>query len=362
MSGHDKAHRTLLFVGPFPPPVHGMSTTNATVFSELSDLAECVVKIDTASRSLDRSPLVRLQRLPSVLIAILKVALAPSGSKVFYASLSGGYGRLYECLFLLAARLRSMSLVVRHCSYAYLTKPDLLGKLLCRLAGESCTHIVQCDDMARRLSEGYGVRKIAVISNARLYEPLADADSYARTSLQTIGYLSNISREKGIFDFIAVAKKADSFSDRVKFVIAGPFESEGVRAEVLRAIEGLSNVSYVGPVYGAAKEQFLKGLDLFLFPTRYANETEAKVNLEALRYGVPVLSTAIGCIPDLLKGREYLAISAPESFAEQAVKLIRHWCADPAVFAEESRWALDRFAAVRARSVRAWGSLIEKMF
>ena len=61
-------------VGPFPPPVHGMSTTNATVRAHLLALGANVAVLDTAAPSLDRSVCQRLARLPRVTGGLRRLA------------------------------------------------------------------------------------------------------------------------------------------------------------------------------------------------------------------------------------------------------------------------------------------------
>ena len=87
-------------VGPFPPPVHGLSTTNAEVHKSLVALGADVLVLNTSAPSLDRSPVARLGRLPHVLRG-LRPLLGKQGfqGKTLYLSISGGFGQVYEhCL------------------------------------------------------------------------------------------------------------------------------------------------------------------------------------------------------------------------------------------------------------------------
>lgn len=62
-----------------------------------------------------------------------------------------------------------------------------------------------------------------------------------------------------------------------------------------------SKVSYLGRKVGEEKNNYLKRADIFVFPTYYHFETFGLVNLEAMQYGLPVISTNEGGIPDIVE-------------------------------------------------------------
>lgn len=65
---------------------------------------------------------------------------------------------------------------------------------------------------------------------------------------------------------------------------------------------GLEDIAvYHGRKYGKDKEDFLRMADMFVFPTYYFNECFPLVILEAMMYGLPVISTDEGGIRDEVK-------------------------------------------------------------
>lgn len=82
-------------------------------------------------------------------------------------------------------------------------------------------------------------------------------------------------------------------------------------------------VTYVGRKIGEEKESFLRQADIFVFPTYY--ETFGLVNLEAMEYKLPVISTNEGGIPDIVKdGKNGLICEKqnPDSLADCIAKLL----------------------------------------
>jgi glycosyltransferase involved in cell wall biosynthesis len=57
-------------------------------------------------------------------------------------------------------------------------------------------------------------------------------------------------------------------------------------------------VHYVGKKYGTDKEAIFSKADIFAFPTYY--ETFGLVNLEAMQFCLPIVSTFEGGIPDVV--------------------------------------------------------------
>jgi glycosyltransferase involved in cell wall biosynthesis len=56
-----------------------------------------------------------------------------------------------------------------------------------------------------------------------------------------------------------------------------------------------------GPKFGNEKIAFLKKADIFVFPSYFHNETFGLVNLEAMQYSLPIVSTFEGGIPDVVE-------------------------------------------------------------
>lgn len=351
--------KNIVMVGPFPPPVHGMSTTNAAVHKRLVALGAEVLVLNTSAPSLDRSLVARLRRLRHVLRGMRSLlGKQDLQGKTLYLSISGGFGQVYEIAFLLLSRLRRMRIFLRHCSFAYLDKPTWRTRILVKAAGSDAVHVTQSQGMADLLKALYGAQQVVPISNAVLY-PKSPLVVRPRKDLRTIGFLSNLSAEKGVFEFLDFLAAAAEKGLPLNAKIAGQFQDELTKLRVMDRLRALHNVQHLGGVYGAEKDRFFDDIDVFIFPTRYRNETEAKVNHEAMSRGIPVIAYGRGCIPEIVSAECGLVIDPAEPFVPAALAKLESWLADPAAFQAASQAAAARFARTYDENETRWRALLE---
>ncbi len=248
-----------------------------------------------------------------------------------YISLSGGLGLLYDLIVAAAARLKRHRLIFHHHSFSYLTKSSPIMRAIIGVAGEDQVHIALCSIMAARLRERYNHKlQIEVISNfAFLGVPASDSVDSGR-GLSVIGYLSNISFEKGIDRFLDIMAALRARGSRLTGRIAGPFADESVRHYVETRIADIGGIEYVGPVFGDGKSRFLSSIDMLIFPTRYVHEAQPLVIYEAQAAGVVVSASDRGCIAQMVPAG--LRLDSVASDIGGIVEQMLVWEAAPELF------------------------------
>jgi glycosyltransferase involved in cell wall biosynthesis len=120
------------------------------------------------------------------------------------------------------------------------------------------------------------------------------------------------------------------------------------------------DVEYVGPVYGGQKERFYRQLDVFLFPTNYANEAEPLVIYEAMRQGVHVIACDRGAIAEMLSNGAGLAFSR-EQMVESAAAHIAKLNDDRQALAAAKRNSMQQARRVRCAGQVALEDLLACM-
>ena len=139
-------------------------------------------------------------------------------------------------------------------------------------------------------------------------------------------FLSNLLISKGVIVLLDALKilKEKEYTFVCQFIGGETAEISAVQFfEEVNKRELSDLVTYVGRKVREEKEAFFRQADIFVFPTYY--ETFGLVNLEAMEYKLPVISTNEGGIPDIVKDGENGLICEkqnPVSLADCIAKLL----------------------------------------
>ncbi len=351
MMSHSANTAKIFLIGPFPPPTHGMAFVNAMMRRHIISLGAEPTILDTSPKLLNRRLSARLIRIPKVALCLIRLlCYSLTGLSNIYISISGGYGQLYEILFIMLGRLSRSKIYLHHHSYAYLTRLKRIAQLLTLIAGRKAYHITLCNEMADRLKCLYNcAERVIVLSNAVLISNDIFDAKIPRYSLKQIGFLGNISDAKGIFEFLNVVRYLSEKQSGpvIHGQIAGPFEDAQVESKVLLALKALPNVSYVGPKYGSEKADFFRSIDALLFPSKYANEAEPLTIHEAMATGLPVIAWQRGCIKDIISSKSGFVVNQQDDFVKSAVERILLWASSPSEYRRVSASAYNHFINLR---------------
>ena len=355
------AEPSVIMVGTFPPPIHGMSWINESVRRDLLADGHDVRVINVAAKSLDRGLVSRLTKMARSFAGWgrLSALRTPHSGLLLYLAMSGGIGQLYDGLFLLIGRAKKLRTVVHHHSYAYLDNDNLLTRAVMNVAGPHAVHVVLSRQMAARLTERYGVSEVRVVSNASFQHQVSWR---SRKDCRAIGFLGNICAAKGIQEFIDVARSclANGIVSHVE--VAGPCQEQEWQSRLDDLAKSETGFHYHGPVYGDTKERFFDAIDVLVFPTKYANEAEPLVVLEALNRGIPVVAWDRGAVGELIMDRAGRVVPKEQPFVDRAIQYITELARSPAVFQEACRAAAASFAGRRSEARQGWLRIKSEMF
>lgn len=344
-AGHGDGALDIVFVGALPPPVNGLSNANAATIRALTDAGQRVATFDLSPRSGGGRLKHHLSRVGAVLRALAALG-GPSRAPLAYMPVDGGLGLIYGILFALLFRLQGAAIAAHHHSFAYIDRSSALVRLYLRLGPARQIHVFLCDEMRSAFERRYRpdlprLYEGLVLPNAFMMRDAAGPpDEGPANAGLVIGHLSNLSVEKGTDLFLDLFEALGAAGVQVRARLAGPVEDAALLARI-RAI-GAHNpdrFEYLGPVYGPEKTAFFDSLEIFVFPTRYRNEAQPLVLLEALARACVLLAIPRGCIACDHAESGGLLASGPDTFVTEAAAWVEDLAAAPA-----------RLQALRARA------------
>lgn len=338
-----RAKQGVLCIGSFAPPLHGVSASLERIAADLAQHAE--VHRFTISPGEASRLAYHVVRSARVCVAVLGMAVYRlRGLTRLYTAADADWGAFYSCIIVGVARLLGYRVFVHHHSFAYITQRSVAMSMLVWLGGRRAKHILLCECMRDQFCSLYTPSGgHLVVSNAAHIQPgpkrMPPSAEHAKPF--KIGHLSNLCYEKGFTEVVAVFETLAAEGLDVQLVLAGPAANASIQQEIDRIkLRHRDRVSYLGRVSGTDKQAFYETIDVFLFPTRYRNEAQPYVLIEAIAAGVPCLALRRGCITETLRASSNSIIDAPSEFTSVAGQAIRNWMKDPWAWQQASEEVL----------------------
>ncbi|MCY1633409.1 glycosyltransferase family 4 protein [Marinifilum sp. D737] len=174
-------------------------------------------------------------------------------------------------------------------------------------------YVINTADMVICLSEkwkhfytsAFKPKRIRILNNMIL--PPLNTERKPSNDKFSLLFLGLIGDNKGIFDLIKIiAKNRSQFEDKLELVIAG-------NGEVDRLTNTISKwkmqeiIHFKGWANEEKKEELFRSSDAFILPS-YKEGLPLSI-LEAMSYGLPIISSKVGGIPDLIhKGKNGILV------------------------------------------------------
>jgi glycosyltransferase involved in cell wall biosynthesis len=351
---------SIVLVGHFPPPVHGMSVAMNALAKLLIADGLSVEVIRTSPRINRRGISYHVRRASIVIVACVRLIAARRRAKTVLMSLDANFGAAYGIVLSATARSAGYKIYIQHHSRAYLTKRSWLISGLIKVAGRTCVHLTTCSCMQTELVSIYpSVRLSAVMGLGYvLDEPprsivrpgvmsQIDGEGPEKPAI-VIGLLSNLTLEKGTLRAVETLDALLAGGHCARLDLAGPVMSQAVQVEldgILRRSD--RSVRWLGAVHEARKDAFFDGIDVFILPSLYLNESFAIVVWEAMVRGVPVVAYEAGCLNADTVGRGGLILPTEAPFAQAAAAQIEAWLAEPDALHDASVGARSSAARIR---------------
>lgn len=357
--------KRIIAVVALPPPVHGQSVVNRAICriigeNEKTDFAVFDISPKTSSRGI-RYHFNRLYSVARTFVGLI-FNFSKNRNSVFYFVYESGFGVIYNLILCVLAKILNGKVFLHHHTAFHTLNYKKSFSFLASLIGNSGYHVVLSERMKEDLSSLYEVDNIIVLGNSVfLPDDPVEVNSSAYFNY-TIGFISNLTVEKGSLICFSTIRKLASIDCRYKLIVAGPVSDELTKKELeCLLIDYPNNVSYLGAIYGDEKKRFYQSIDLLIFPSKYRYEAQPLVILEALSFGVPCIVTPQGYSGEVVEDLDIALVVNSDSFMDRTVLLLEKFSNNICLYREFRERSISHYQYLRAKSHNQLLSFVDRV-
>lgn len=329
--------RKLIVMGPSAPPVYGNSVLTPVTIASLQRLGLFAAHVDTR----DRRTLANLNRLDleNVRLGLLHAWLLLGAmhrhrdAGVYVQISQGRWGFLRDALWIGLARARRRPVYIHLHGGCFDEFHDESGPVMRRLIratiGQAETLWVLTPSLRSCFDGLAEPERVSVLENVAP-DPMVGFDRSGMAERNGNGFrilfLANLREGKGHLDLLAALEVLGRRPGRwyARFVGEHDEATAAVFGEWVRSRpDGSVRAELVGPRMGIDKASELAWADAFAFPTRYRNEGQPLVVLEAMAAGLPIVSTRYRGIPHTIHDQRHALLVDPGDVGALAAALAR---------------------------------------
>ncbi len=325
---------TILFIMHMPPPVHGAAMMGKYIHDSklINETFQCHYINLALAKDLQDIGKGGWRKLTDFLKLLLRIHKAVKNLKpdLVYVTPNACGGAFYKD-YVVVQLLKGMGckVVVHYHNKGVLTRQDrFLDNFLYKRFFKGLKVILLADALYPDIQKYVKRENVRICPNGIPETLTKEPPCERHNKVPHLLFLSNLIISKGVLVLLDALKilKDRGYSFVCDFV--GGETTELSAADFNREVQKrkLNEIAYYqGKRFGKEKGESFQQADIFIFPTFYPNEAFPLVNLEAMEYKLPIVTTNEGGIPDMVKDNVNGLICEkqnPESLADCIARLL----------------------------------------
>lgn len=311
----------ILFILHFPPPLHGPSVVGGYIKGSglINKSFECrYINLSTSEsvEEIGRKSVGKIVRYFILIWQVIRQLFRERPDLCYFTTTAAGPGFYKDALIIGLVKLFRVTTVFHYHNKGVNTRQDkFFDDLLYRLVFRK-THVILLSkhlypDVQKYVSAGrvsycpngipdFEGTELRVKGSALKIQGLKRQGESGNKNTEIL-FLSHLNYSKGVLILIEACEILRKRDVSFHCKIAGG-DADLTRRDVAEIIaeKGLAPyIEVLGTVYGEVKQKMMRGADIFVHPSY--EDCMPLVQLEAMQYSIPVVSTFEGAIPDVVE-------------------------------------------------------------
>lgn len=307
----------VLLAGSFPPPEGGVASINEIIYHGFEDKPYAIVPLDAASlkrRKSIKSSTEILNLLFQCQQAIQFFYLVTRHHcRIVHISLSSGLGFYKSALLIIIATLLRKKRIIHlhggHFHVFYRNQRPVIQRFIKMILHQGDTIIALSTYWKQILIHDFGIlqKRVIVLNNCYDYQFNDNIFTKSIRSGTVKGhdlnllFIGQLNEKKGIFDLLSICKELLRYGNHFILRIIGQEKTREMKRQIQNIIDSYNLSDYiqlVGEVRGEEKLRLFQQSDIFILPSYIENFPVTIV--EAMRAGLPIVTTPVGSIPEII--------------------------------------------------------------
>ena len=297
----------ILFLAQLPPPIHGASIISEKVLNELSKKHNIDFLNITPCNQMSEVGIFSIKKVfisIKIFLKIVKLLISKKFDAIYITLAHKEMAFFKDAIFLLISKFFIKRRIIHLHGRGlrnYVKKGFLkyLKYIIFKLTFYDC-EVIHLSNCFKKEVSWLPINKIYIVPNS--VKKFTGVEN--KKKIYDFAFLSNIFEEKGIFVLLDSLQLLKKRKVSFKCLLIGDFKSEEIKKKYYKIINQYNledSITFVGPQYGFKKYQYLSQAETFVLPTFYSNEALPLSILESMSLAMPIISTPIGAIKDLIK-------------------------------------------------------------